>query len=61
MKSPIIMKKIIIYFLVALLGLTVLAFASQYAHKFLAIDACLDGGGRWDYALDKCDHGENPN
>jgi hypothetical protein len=40
----------------ALLGVaggSVAAF--QWAEHWLAIDACLDLGGRWDYVKDRCD------
>jgi hypothetical protein len=36
------------------LGLTL--FIGTKACRFLAIDKCLDNGGRWDYALNRCEH-----
>ena len=27
-----------------------------YAHEFLAVDGCLDGGGSFDYSAGACDH-----
>jgi hypothetical protein len=31
----------------------------SYTSEFLAVDACLDGGGSYDYSRGECDHGSN--
>lgn len=36
-------------------GLVILAFV---AIDYLSVDACLDGGGRWDYERGVCQHEE---
>lgn len=35
------------------LGVIVLGL-SIWAYRFLSIDSCLDGGGRWDYDKGEC-------
>jgi hypothetical protein len=36
--------------------LTVLFLAWPRAARFLAVDRCLDNGGRWDDASDSCEY-----
>ncbi len=35
------------------LGATLL-WGAMWAYRYLALDACLDRGGRWDYAKQAC-------
>jgi len=41
--------------LLVLIALAVLAIATLYACRLLAIDRCLDSGGRWDYENGVCE------
>ncbi len=41
-------------FLVALVALLAI-LAVDWLRGWFAIDRCLDRGGRWDYALDRCE------
>jgi len=45
-------KKTIFALIAAAVVITLLG---MYVRRQLAIDACLDHGGRWDYAANKCD------
>lgn len=38
----------------AIVALILLIYAVGYCRRQIAIDACLDSGGRWDYHRDKC-------
>jgi hypothetical protein len=46
-------------YLLALVLLALLAGIRFYRplREWLAIDTCLDNGGRWDYVHQVCDHG----
>jgi hypothetical protein len=45
-------KKTIVALIAAVVVITLIGI---YVRRQLAIDACLDHGGRWDYAANKCD------
>jgi hypothetical protein len=40
----------------ALIATVMLIVAMGWVRSQLAIDACLDGGGSWDYKQKLCDH-----
>ncbi len=42
--------------LVALLCGSLLGWFGHEAVEFFEVDACLDGGGAWDYQFEKCTH-----
>ena len=41
---------------VAGFALLVIVAAAIWFRNFLAVDSCLDNGGRWDYERRECDH-----
>jgi hypothetical protein len=41
---------------VALVAAGLIAFAVPHVRAFLLVDRCLDGGGRWDSAMLRCEH-----
>jgi hypothetical protein len=52
------MKKIYVILLAALVATTALIAVGFWYKDWLAIDKCLDNGGRWDYDKRICEHGE---
>jgi hypothetical protein len=41
--------------IIVLVAVVVITFLAMYVRRQLAIDVCLDHGGRWDYAANRCD------
>jgi hypothetical protein len=40
---------------VVIAAIVVITLVGMYVRRQLVIDACLDHGGRWDYAANRCD------
>ncbi len=47
------MKRSAILIFLLILGATLL-WGAMWAYRFLALDSCLDRGGRWDHADNRC-------
>lgn len=43
--------------LIVLIVVVAVLIGILYLNRFLRIDDCLDGGGRWDYETSMCDQG----
>ena len=41
--------------LIALIVVVAVSIGILYLNRFLRIDDCLDGGGRWDYEKNTCE------
>ncbi len=49
-------KKTVILWIVLLFVLLVSGYLFPHIRRFLAVDTCLDRGGRWDYEKNVCEY-----